>query len=521
MRKKGEMMGTSNKKQSKWQALIGISISGFLGCLDLTIVNTALPAIQTNFKISVTELQWVITILLIALTTFMVIAGKLADLYGRRLCLYIGMGLFAFSSLGAGLSPNIYFLVAFRFIQGLSIAFLYTAPVALIPSLFPEHERGRATGLLIGANGLGLAMGPMVGGFIVSSLGWRWIFFINLPIILISLLFCTGRITETKNENAIKKIDWLGFILLIIALPAGILGLVQGEIWGWTSFETVSLLLVGILGSVLFYFVENGITAPIIEFHLFANRVFLIGLVANFSLAMFYAINFFLIPLYLHYIQGREGYEIGLYLLPATVMVSALSSTTGKIVDQRGPKSVLMVGLLLFFISALIQAHFSLNTPIYIILFAYLIFGIAWACILSPSIIAALSYVSKESTGVAMGTIGTLHNLGGAIGLAVGTLIYNELSKSALLTALKKNNLPAGAWMNQAISNTENAIQIIQQYTHSNMQSAQFIFQNYFLHGYRGAMWLLVFISLFAFFTVMLGLKNVKVKNQESKPVIH
>ncbi len=498
----------TNKEQLNWLPLIGICIAGFLGCLDLTIVNTALPAIQMDLNISVTQLQWVMTILLLALTTFMVISGKLADLYGRRLCLYIGMILFAVSSIGVGLAPNIHFVIAFRFLQGISIAFLYTAPVALIPSIIPEHHHGRATGLLIGANGLGLAVGPVVGGLIVSTLGWRWIFFINPPIVLISFLFCWKRLVESKNDAAIKKIDWWGFALLIIALPAGILALVQGGAWGWSSMPVIGLILVALIGLGLFYYVETRVTAPIVEFHLFANRIFLVGLAANFSLAMFYAIDFFLIPLYLHYIQGKPAYQIGLYLLPATVMVALLSSYTGRIVDKSGPKGVLIVGLLAFLLTGLMQSQFGAHTPNYVIIFAYLLFGIGWACILSPSIVAALSAVPKESAGVAMGTVGTLHNLGGAIGLALGTLVYNVLSKSQLLAMLEKNGISPGIWTNQVIANTDHAIAIMQKNTGLGVEKITTIFQQYFLNGYQGAMWLIIFSTVIALLIVTFGLKN-------------
>jgi EmrB/QacA subfamily drug resistance transporter len=510
-----------NKAQSNWFALIGISIAGFLGCLDLTIVNTALPAIQNDLNISVTQLQWVMTILLLALTAFMVISGKLADLYGRRLCLYSGMILFALSSIGVGFSPNIHYLIGFRFLQGLSIAFLYTAPVAIIPSIFPEHRHGRATGLLIGANGLGLAIGPVIGGLIVSTLGWRWIFFINPPIILISFLFCWKRLIESKSNTAIRKIDWYGFILLIIAVPAFILALVQGETWGWWSTPIIVLFLLAIIGLIIFYYVENKVPAPIIEFHLLANRIFLVGLTANFALAFFYAVDFFLIPLYLHYIHGQSGYQIGLSLLPATFMVAALSSLTGRIIDKKGPKGVLCVGLLLFVISGFLQSQFGVHTPVYYILFSYLMFGVGWACILSPSIVAALSSVPKESAGVAMGTIGTLHNLGGAIGLAIGTLIYNLLSKSALLSLLKQHNVQSGPWVDQAIANTENAVQILQKNTQLDIQTITAFFQHYFLNGYQGAMWLLVVSSLLAFFVVFIGLKNKKSTGEKIQSTIH
>ncbi len=498
----------SQKEISKWRGLIGISIAGFLGCLDLTIVNTALPAIQSDLKISVVQLQWVMTSLLLALTTFMVISGKLADLYGRRLSLFVGMILFAISSIGVAVSPNIYFLIGFRFLQGAAIAFLYTAPVAIIPSLFPKHERGRATGLLISANGLGLAIGPVIGGLIVSTLGWRCIFFINPPIILISILFCWGNLIETKATLANKKIDWWGFILLLIAIPSLILALVQGESWGWITAPIIILFLIAIIAIILFYYVENKVSGPIIEFHFFANRIFLIGLAANFALAIFYSIDFFLTPLYLHYIHGQTGYQIGLSLLPATAMVAALSSVTARILDKRGPKPVLCVGLSLFFISALLQSQFGVNTSIYLILFSYFLFGIGWACILSPSIVAALSSLPQESSGVGMGTLGTLHNLGGAIGLALGTLIYNLSAKKTLLYLLSKDQISADKWVDQAIANIENATHILQNNTNLTAEHILHYFQHYFLSGYQAAMWLLMFTSLLALIAVITSLKK-------------
>ena len=484
--------------------LFGIGIAGFLGCLDLTIVNTALPAIQINLDATVTQLQWVMTTLLLALTAFMVIAGKLGDLYGRRFCLYFGLILFAVSSLGAGLATEINILILSRFFQGISIAFLYTAPVALIPSIFPVNQHGRAMGILVGANGLGLALGPVIGGLIVSSLGWRWIFFINPPLVLLSLALCWHVLRESKNDSVVKKIDWLGGVLLALSLPALILAIVQGETWGWFSVPIISLFVFAILAGVVFYIVEHRVKAPIIEFHLFTERVFLIGLSANFSLAFFYAVDFFLIPLFLHFVRGQEGYKIGLMLLPATAMVTLLSSVTGRIVDQQGPKNLLMLGLGLCCVSALMQSLFNANTNIYIVLTAYLIFGIAWACILSPSIVAAMSSISKDHSGVAMGTIGTLHNLGGAIGLAIGTLIYGLGVQYQFLAQLPNG----GVWIKQAAANTDNAIQMIIAHAQLSLPQATEIFQQAFLRGYQWAMWLLMAVSLIALLAVACGLKK-------------
>lgn len=493
---------------NSWLALIGISIAGFLGCTDLTIVNTGLPAIQTSFNCSVNALQWVMNIFLLALTGFMVIAGKLSDLYGRRLFLYYGMVLFAFASLGAALSPTINWLIFFRFLQGFCVAILYTVPVAMIPSLFPTALQGKATGIFISISGLGLAMGPVLGGFIVSISSWHWIFLINLPIILLSFFFCLRRLPESKSNEMDNSIDWWGFILLLFSIPLLIYATIQGGLWGWTSWLTLSLYTLALLGLGLLYWVEQRVATPIIEFHLFNNRVFIIGIIANFTLAMFYSIDFFFMPLYLHYVQNFTGYQLGLTLLPATIMLALLSPLTGKIVDRYGPKMLLITGLICFILSAFLQMQFTVETSLYFIIPSYLLFGIGWACILSPSIVAALSTIAEAKRGVATGTLFTLHNFGGALGLAIGVLIYQWQAKIALIQQLARFNISTTNWITQAIANTDQGILLIQQATSLSRSTATQLFQQAFLQGYVGAFVLLILVSSVALMLILLGIKG-------------
>src|SRR5579863_6244424 len=179
---------TSNK-QKRW-VLIGISIASFVGCIDFTIVNTALPAIQRAFNSSIGELQWIINIFILALSAFMVIAGLVADVYVRRTILYIGMIIFGLSSLFAGLATSMLFLILCRLLQGISCTILYTATGAIVSNTFPVTQRGKAMGILFGVNALGLAVGPVLGGFIIGALSWRWVFFVNIPLVILSLAIC-------------------------------------------------------------------------------------------------------------------------------------------------------------------------------------------------------------------------------------------------------------------------------------------------------------------------------------------
>jgi len=501
------MKGT---EKFNWLALIGISLASFLGLLDLTIVNTALPAIQSEFSSAVDQLQWVINILLLALTATMVILGKLADLYGRRLCLYIGFALFAVASLGAGFATSINMLIFFRFLQGIAIALLYTAPLGIIPNTFPAHQQGKAMGILVGLSSFGLALGPAIGGMIVSSLGWRWIFFINPPIVLLCFLFCWKTLQESKSSIT-EKMDWWGFLLLLVSIPMFILAVVKSQTLGFLSPLVLGLLIAAIIGIVALYHIEKSNKAPIIQFSLMTRRVFLIGLVANFTLAAFYAIDFFIIPLYLHYIRGQSASEIGFTLLPATLLIALLSPIAGRIVDKQGPKGALIFGLIFLGVSAVVQAQFNAQTPLYWVVGAYVLFGIGWASILSPSLTAAIASVPSESSGVAAGTVGTFHNFGGAIGLAFGTLIFAIAAKFNLLYSLQNLHIANTSWVQAATANMDQALHLIMSNTNLTSVGATTLFEHFFLHGYACVMWSLVVLALAALSFVILSFRKTMV----------
>jgi EmrB/QacA subfamily drug resistance transporter len=502
-------MTVLTESNKKWWVLIGVSIASFLGCVDFTIVNTALPAIQAGLSATVTQLQWIINIFILALSTFMVIMGRLADIYGRRLVLYIGMIVFCLSSLAAGLATNINGLIFFRLIQGISCSILYTASGAIVSNAFPVNERGKAIGALFGVNGIGLAMGPVLGGILVSALSWRWVFLVNVPLILISLMICFMSVHESRNREHGTKIDWLGLIMLMIALPCFVLGLAQGDAWGWDSAIIISLFAIAIFTFVLFYLIEMKNASPIIQFHLFANRLFITSIVATFSLALFYCLAFFLMPLYLHNICEKSGYMIGLMLLPTTAMVAILSPIVGKMTDVSGPKLLLIVGFVFFTLSAFLQTQFTENSSTLYILTAFALMGIGWACILGPSTVAALSAVSESMGAVAMGSSWTLHNIGGAIGLGVGVVIYRHFAANNLLQNLSGYQIKSDTWVNQVVMNPDHAIQLLQKYTVFNINETTVLFQQFFIHGYRAAMWFLVVASFISLLVMIIGMKKI------------
>ncbi|MCE4053305.1 MFS transporter [Pseudomonas sp. Au-Pse12] len=425
-------MSVFAQQQRKWWALLGVSIASFLGCVDFTIVNTALPALQADLGASVDALQWVINGFILALSSFMVLVGRLADLHGRKRVLFIGLSVFGLASLAAGLAGQIDTLIGARVIQGLACAVLYTASGAIVSSTFDSAEQGRAFGVLFGVNGVGLAVGPVLGGLITSAFGWQWIFLINVPFVLLSLGICSFSVQESRSAESGARLDGWGALLLLIGLPSLVLVIVQGGSWGWASSLTLGLVALAVLALGAFLAVERRVAAPIIDLKLFANRRFVAGVAASFGLALFYCVAFFVMPLYLAQIRGETVQASGLLLLPTTLGVALLSPLVGRLVDRKGPALLIKTGLLLFVLSALLQAGFDRQTSLPYLLGAFVIMGLGWASILGPSTVLGISSVPQAVGSVAMGSLMTLHNVGGGIGLALGVGLFHHFSATPL-----------------------------------------------------------------------------------------
>ncbi len=402
--------------------LIAICIASFLGCLDLTIVNTALPTIQHTMNVNVDSLQWIITGLLAALSGTMVLAGRLADIFGHRRLLVIGLLIFGFASLLAGAASTIDILIIARILQGFGIAILYTAPPSFINHTFEKEKVAKAMGYYFSASSLGLASGPLLGGLIVGSLGWQWIFYLNIPFVLISLFIVM--VYSPKNEiKKSEQLDIKGAVFLVTSL---IVMLLATNSMGSSSLCGVALLVIALFGLFLFVRHEKICPEPMLDLNLFRYPTFVLGGIANIALACFYANAFFLMPLYLSIVKHFDAMHIGLILLPATLILAVISPWVNKLVERFSVWKVLAAGFLCFTTSAFLQQNFTQATSIISIILTYALIGIGWALILSPSFASALTAIPKQQSGVAMGALGTMHNAGGSIGLAIGVILFGK-----------------------------------------------------------------------------------------------
>lgn len=410
---------------------LGLFIANMMGCIDLTMVSSALTSIQASLNLDDSHLQWIPNALYLTLSAFMVVSGNISDKYGKVPVLYIGLILLGISSFFAGVSQSFLQLIFCRVLQGISIAILYTVPPALVSQIFTK-KTGTAMGILFCGSGIGLAAGPAIGSLLVDLFGWRSIFFVNLPIAIAAFLCCIFSTKLIKKQINTSTIDWLGMIMLIFMLPSFIFASINAAKFGFIRLDTLLLYTLSIILFVIFYKHEKKFKSPIIGFELFKNKIFIVGIIANFFLAFYYASDLFVIPLHLHDIEYFSNGHIGLILLIPTIMVAIISPFAGVLCDKFNPRKVLSFGYIFLIISAFLQLH------IHYLIFnehatwiPYILFGIGWALILSPSLVTAISALPSDMSGVAMGTVGTLHNFGGAIGLAITSNMYY---KNSILT---------------------------------------------------------------------------------------
>lgn len=405
----------------------GLAVASFLGCIDLTIVTTALPAIGDDLRAGASNTELTLGVFLMALSMFMVTAGRIADRFGRRRVLLAGLALFVLASVGAAAAWSIGALLVARFVQGAACAVLYTSTSTLVESLFPQGDRGKAIGWLYAVNGLGLAIGPVLGGLLVPSLGWQSIFWINLPLGLAALAAIAVAVPPSVPDRT-GGTDWPGQVAVAFAVVAAVGILVLGDLRGFTSpwVLAAALVLVAAVGSGIV--VERRARNPLIDPALFGKRRFVAAIVSDFSLGLFYASALLVIPTYLTEGRDFDVRQAGLLLLLVSGTLALTSPVAGRFVDRFGAHALLPLGFGLLTLAGLGIAFAAFGDQVALLLVALVLFGAGWALVLGPATVLAISSVEPTRTGFAVGASWTFHNLGGALGAAVATVAFGGVA---------------------------------------------------------------------------------------------
>ncbi len=479
----------------RWQALLGISILSFVVFIDFTIVNTILPGIQRDLHATVDQLQWVMNAFFLMLTVFMVTMGRLGDLYGRRRILYIGVIAFGVASLLAGLSGSPEFLIACRFVQGIAGAIMLTCSVGLVTHHFPENEQGRALAVFMSVTGFGMAVGPVIGGSLMSALSWRWAFYVNVPVVVVGFLVAWPSVMETPRQTN-EKVDWVGLAFLTPGMAALVTAIMKGNNWGWDAPATLITAAAAILLLAVFAAVERRVAFPIINFALFRNRSFLACSVVALTLGGFIAIGSFMAPLYLQSVRNEVPYIAGLMLLPISGLVVIVPPLIGKLVDRKGPLPFLPPGQVFLVLAALVQIFFQPLSPPWIVLAGLGLFGLGWGLQQATSALAATSAFPPAQSSLIIGALYSIWNFGSSVGLAIGGLIFEELDRRSLAGALARENITLAGkdqeLVRTLLSDPSQAHHVLGTLAPGLEEKILPIFKSAFMAGYSGAMWYLL-----------------------------
>jgi EmrB/QacA subfamily drug resistance transporter len=437
-------------RRSPWSTLAVLAIAQFMVVLDVTIVNVALPHIQTDLKFSTNDLQWVISAYTLIFGGFLLLGGRMADLIGRRLVFVIGLVVFGASSLAAGLANTAFELILFRGIQGLGGAMLSAAALTLLTVTF-EHGRQRniALGIWGGLAGLGGTMGAVVGGALVDSLSWRWVFLVNVPfgILVIVASFFILRESRASLDRAARTFDVAGALLSTSGLLAIMLGFIRAQPLGWGSLEVIALLVGGVALLVAFVIVESRSKSPLIPLRLFRTRslsyaVVTLGLNSAGFLSMF-----FLTAIYLQDVRALSALNAGLEFLPMGIAAIAGALLASRLVTAVGTRPVQIASAILSVAGLLLLAHVG-ATDSYAtgLLPGFILFGIGITAIGVAAQVGATSRVANDDAGAASGVLNSGYQVGGALGLAVITTLTTTHITDALKTGTGQVSAAVGGY---------------------------------------------------------------------------
>ncbi len=426
----------------RWWALIGVSLLAFTAFLDVTIVNTALPFIQKSLFASVLQLQWVSNIYSMLLSMTMIAAGKFADLFGRKKVFFIGALLFAIAAIGAALSPSMDVLIFARGVQGLGASMIFISSTSLLTDIFPQHEHAKAVGIYTGITGAGLTLGPAIGGILVGLLGWRWVFWINIPIVILGLAMCTFSMRTSKLPPArTVHIDWIGLILLIVGLGSFTYGIISGAERGFTEIDTLVTLILGIVALIILVIVEEKIEHPLLEIKIFSKKLILLS---TFSCAVAGIVTYvfmFFDPLYLKIIRELSPYTIGFLIAIIPVAQVVVSILFSSLLKRFGIANLLTASVVAAFIAACLHLFISPNFPLAWLAVPFFLLGINWGFSNTCLMTAVNQSIPEEKAGKAIGTIATFWNMAGGIFLAISSAIFHVSEKSAFLKNLKESSI--------------------------------------------------------------------------------
>jgi EmrB/QacA subfamily drug resistance transporter len=415
----------------KWWPLVGISLGTFMLLVDITIVTVAMPGIADDLTASFSALQWVLDGYALALAALLLGAGSLADRFGRRAVYLAGLGVFAAASLVCALAPGAGFLVAARVVQGVGGAAMFATTVALITATYDGRDRGVAFGVWGAVNGAAAAAGPLLGGVLVEYVGWRSIFWVNLPITVVAVVVTVATIRESRNPAA-SRLDLPGIVTFTAGASAVVYALTRGEGDGWASPGIVGALVGGAVLLAAFVVIEARGRHAMLDVRLFRRRAFtgvMLGALIVQGAAFAYLAY---ASLWVQTVLGVGAVRAGFALVPMAIAAFVVSAAVGRFLHGRPPGGVVAVGALLIGVGAFAQATIGSASSALALVPGLVVAGVGVGLATPVLVSAALSAVPPERAGMASGAVNTMRQLGFALGVALFGVIFQTRAGGVL-----------------------------------------------------------------------------------------
>jgi EmrB/QacA subfamily drug resistance transporter len=493
-------MAAISERNRKWWVVVAMALATILITIDFGGVMIILPAIGRELDTSTTGLQWTANAYLLAFAVVMVAAGRLADIFGRRLLLLIGIAIFIVASSLCGLAQADWWIIAARAVQGTGAGVFLTASLSIVSGAFPLEEQSKGIGVWAGVIGIGIAVGPFVGGFLTEVASWRWFFFVNIPVALLAVFLTLIVVRESRDETAGRHVDLFGLTTVTAGLTALVFGIQQSETLGWGSVIVVGTLAAGVILLALFVFVEPRLHEPLIDLRLFANRGYLganaVAFAQNFGLG---AVMFFL-TLYLQYVLDYSPLEAGLVFLPLTALFTIGNLQASRVAGAIGPRLSMAGGMTLVAASFLLLALVTPTSGLTIVLAALVIAGIGQSLAYTISTTAGMGAIPPAKAGAASGVLQMVRQLGVVFGVAVPGALFKALENKKLAELLTA----AGARLDASdrseirglLSGSEAAERKVTELAPAVADQVERVVREAFVYAFDGAMVLFALVSV-------------------------
>ena len=421
-----ERLVTEDNK--KWWTLAAVSFGLFMIMLDNTVVNVALPSIQRDLGVGLSELEWIVSGYALTFAALMLIGGKLADAYGRRRLFVVGIVVFTLASLLCGLSTTGHELIAARVLQGGGAALMSPATLSIIAATFPPRQRGTAIGIWAGVSALALAIGPLIGGLLTEHASWNWIFFVNVPVGILGIVASFLLIDESRDPTH-ERLDIPGLATSAIGLFALTYGLIEANEYGWGSPRIVGSFVLAVVSLTSFVVLERRQRAPMLDLTLFRNRTYVGAnlVILLVALAMFGV--FFFVSLYMQNILGYSAVQAGAAFLPMTILIIIVAPIAGRLSDRVGSRGLMTAGMVLLSAQLLYFSQLGASATFWTLLPGLLLGGVGMSLTMTPSTAAATRAVPVDKAGVGSAVLNALRQVGGSLGIAVmGAIMASKLT---------------------------------------------------------------------------------------------